>query len=1273
MKEGFFETANKQLLYIIEKQLTPGGERMNWEKNDILKEWVETFSKAIKDCNNSSSINEILKEYSQKMDCESSSIEYFLAVRPMLKKNLEENEGVNLADPADIYEIIIGPGCKNLIRKLHDNNDFHKSLNNKYENHRYSGTNRLNITNVKITERAYRSLNIQLDMIEDYYVWINKERFKIDIFTKTMPNCSEVFGTAFLLEKSGAGTFINKTNYSISDLRSKLNNFIKTRKTGEDVLIVKPFIRCLKHNSPGYDNTIKEKDYQVLNDEYAVWCNEIQDLLDNSAFPEMDYTCYLLSDKNIKLEDNYRQLVAAKLMLLSASDGSKKKEAENNLKSLDSKFKEDQIKLKSKLQDIIPESDKDITGNRPVDLRHYTIDLHKKLIEKTRKEIDEYQIKIEQILRSEQPDVKRAKELLHTQNNKRVFLNKLDKKLSSETIAPVGFYNVESELYRKHILAVKQLEQLKKLEKVAKAVNIYCSSYTKLYPVILRIGDFVAGESSGFSNKFSKHFTNNVLSALGISSPLALKSTSYDVGQLTLSLKLGLSYGFSFSNAWSAKVGIAAQVDGTILQGDDLAFVHVFSVSLKSFLSSSGYKFYNIALSVELFHNNEIFIFKDKYHWAAWWTNKWCRMLAKIMACDIFMKNRNVDPSYMPSEEEVKEITLTAKDFLKTKPFFINILKEMEEYTKETYLLIEDPLFLGSASAGFNLNNCFGINGSLQRRRLRKMYLYLPGDNSGEKNIKFKHAPYEEGNFSFNLTSLIDVAVSWNYDNYKIGKIDIKIKLIGISKLVRSIGPDTMAPESISRPEFLDWNNWINDNIVSPLNPAVEALANNSSIIQLFLSTVKDILGKCGISKLTTALSLGTLNLRWAESDIFLPDVIPEEKAKQIKKIISSRINVLTSNEISYEDAQRDAGKIPLGCRNITFIFWRFLTEVNSGMELEIPTPIGLNIEPGINYYFMRGFCHHFIPESIHFVAKVFDSMKDLKRHQKNNSSDDFTILRPDSLNGIAKWMRIKHDFKDSFKNFIIKIADEKTNIHQEIKNLSTYENIAEGRELIQTCKTAANEGITDEHYSKIWGRSGSYNPETDKFPDEEGWETQSGVIEKFFLAVSKANSKYSKGWTNLPESYKNGSNYFTTGSPQYYINASNNEPDQFIINSYKYQNYSKQLDLIDILKRDMPFDQATFAKIHNNFITTDKASANKIIMSFRELVGMSYPVKSNMNNIGSTNRYYWKKDSDYNRCMLCNIDFAFYRRRHHCRQCGKGMLRYMHIFLYSTAPNRVL
>lgn len=260
--------------------------------------------------------------------------------------------------------------------------------------------------------------------------------------------------------------------------------------------------------------------------------------------------------------------------------------------------------------------------------------------------------------------------------------------------------------------ALRELEMLKTLPRVQKALNCYCSAYKNSFPFFLYIGNLIAGKGKTLSSfKDFMEGRQTVIDVVKFAAELPLKGAGindlekcmpYDTGSMLVAFNLGLSFGFKAQGA-DTSVGVALEYKGGIMVGDYRDFTTISEFKVVGVGTVKVPKIIDITLKAEVAKWKGGFVFQDQYHWAAWLAARWGRFWAKARACDIYLSERHLSSDYRPDDNARAEIEEIAGDFLKKNKDVQDIWEQIHEYLKFDVLRTEALEFFQGGSLDFNV------------------------------------------------------------------------------------------------------------------------------------------------------------------------------------------------------------------------------------------------------------------------------------------------------------------------------------------------------------------------------------------------------------------------------------------------------------------------------------------------------------------------------------------------------------------------------------------
>lgn len=299
----------------------------------------------------------------------------------------------------------------------------------------------------------------------------------------------------------------------------------------------------------------------------------------------------------------------------------------------------------------------------------------------------------------------------------------LEAQAASETLAAItgtmaSQLKAEEQIELMKLAIDREMKNLRRLPKLDRGINIYCSFFHFSYPLVLRLGNLVGGDKSGFDvdpwagvidnsrRKADAFIAKKLLKAAGLPGGI-VKCTGWDSGGLTLSLKIGLSYGLEVATLFSAKAGLALVYECGISVFDDRSFCAVSTIKVVATAEAKmqaeipGFtqrmSIFKASIAADLFRDRTCFFFTDQYHWAAWLCQKWANIAARVVAFDGMYSGNKLN---QPTAEELAMLEEAAQRALKEQPHLQNVMKDIAWFMEEDVVRLDDSRNLTGVNVG---------------------------------------------------------------------------------------------------------------------------------------------------------------------------------------------------------------------------------------------------------------------------------------------------------------------------------------------------------------------------------------------------------------------------------------------------------------------------------------------------------------------------------------------------------------------------------------------
>lgn len=280
----------------------------------------------------------------------------------------------------------------------------------------------------------------------------------------------------------------------------------------------------------------------------------------------------------------------------------------------------------------------------------------------------------------------------------------------------------QENLNRMRARAKDELKWLQGLDKVDKALNVYCSTATVTFDLFQSIGMIAAGKACGpigATAVMGMGLATAPLSmglSLPVSAGLLASIEAYDTGQFGISLKLGISWGADFKlatkDSLELNVGLALVYDASIELSDTRTFKTVCTLTLQASAKASIPKALEVALTMELIKEKTAMAFKDVNQWAAWLGQKWANARAWVSANRLYQGGGRFD---QPTVEDLRRLREVAEISLMNDKQTREMLEKVFQYMSEPIIRTECKELFSGIEAEASAAEFFTLKGSLEK------------------------------------------------------------------------------------------------------------------------------------------------------------------------------------------------------------------------------------------------------------------------------------------------------------------------------------------------------------------------------------------------------------------------------------------------------------------------------------------------------------------------------------------------------------------------------
>jgi hypothetical protein len=531
----------------------------------------------------------------------------------------------------------------------------------------------------------------------------------------------------------------------------------------------------------------------------------------------------------------------------------------------------------------------------------------------------------------------------------------------------------EAKLNRLRARAKDELEWLKRLDRVDKALNVYCSTATVTFDLFLNVGMIAAGKACGpiggtavvGMGLAGKSLTSGLLS-VPFSAALLANIEPYDTGQFGISLKLGISWGadikLASGDSLGASVGLALVYDASIQLTDTRTFKTVCTLTLQATAKASIPKALEVSLTMELIKEKTAMAFKDVYQWAAWLGQKWANARALVSASELYKKDR----FDQPTAEDLKRLREVAEISLMNDKQTREMLEKVFKYMDEPITRMESKEIFSGVEAEASAANFFTLKGSL------------------EKTAKPKYIKRERGQLTGSVYDVYEVEKEGEQVSRSLGVgvgIEVDLEYSNVSKDSNPDNEGESLTFTISLPTLDQTAQWLSKPGVDPsggaighwasthLAPAAQNMGSITSpgALNLFRSP---------LSNLNTSLSVGTIEVCLFRSS-------------------------LSSNKSKW-----------------VLLYWRPVFNTTTSIEKTVPIGItGFNLVLGGTISLSRTFREQLGDNTIIYIQLVYDGLMNISAPGDGNNP------RPPEARGPALWK----DYANAHKSAIWKMMHNLT------------------------------------------------------------------------------------------------------------------------------------------------------------------------------------------------------------------------------------------------------
>lgn len=627
--------------------------------------------------------------------------------------------------------------------------------------------------------------------------------------------------------------------------------------------------------------------------------------------------------------------------------------------------------------------------------------------------------------------------------------------------------NEQRRLLLQREAAKNELVQLKKLAKIDKALNVYCSLYSYSFGLFLSIGNVVGGDGGSLTSKSKVGKAMEFLGKHCILGGIPPTSKAYDTGSFGLSLKLGVSFGPDLGGVVSSKIGLALELNSGINVSDNRRFQSVSSMALKASIGAEIPKLFKGSIEAELFRDQTVFVFQDHYHWAAWVSQKWSRIAAMVYACDKACMERRMDQFKQPTPDEMAELQKIADITMKSNPHLRAILDEIAQYTNYGVVRVENRAIMTGIKASVDFADGFlGAGVSGERPTDVKFYRLMKGnlgnvlvDSQGYERVETKTSRAWNIGGSISVVGVTGEITYIDIKNHSVPdndgqSLNIKLKFPGLSGLKFGVE----APPSPSSLKDCGFGDWIKENLV----PKAEDTKMSD-----WVSGFSEKVDMGMIQSITRTLDLAVLEFNLLHSEV-------ERKKEWVLQ------------------------------------YWRCIFNTGSSLEVSVPLdPMALwHFDIGVSFNVSRTYWEHLGDNTMTYVQTVYNGFKNIPAQTSKVTRDKSSTARPEEAWGATLWERYKENHQHELWSLLLGMSYPKSWARKEV--LGTR--IMEGKLLVQRSETIAKsirrdplKALAEADYDWSFFTVDRYN-------------TLVGIMENYLEKVAQQTALEQKStWTEVP------------------------------------------------------------------------------------------------------------------------------------------------------------